>query len=135
VKLYVKVIAFSEEDGLKSTKEQLIEIPAKARKMVEAVFGNDPSELLNSFATLALVAALGSADSNVQAQQAVAESVNPRTVGQPTTAGTPPKPDIFGLNDGLRIMEAMEQKERAVRAHAPQARGPGPIGFGHDRGR
>jgi hypothetical protein len=139
VKLYVKVIAFSEEDGIKSTREEIVEVSGKTLKLNEAIMGSDPEEIVSSIATSALIAALQSVQAtSVQAQMESVQSSGP--IGgrrNPQAPNAPPKVDPLSkaleLDRGLEIIEAMDRKEFASQAHAP--RGPGPIGFGSHRGR
>lgn len=154
MKLYVKVIAFSEEDGVKATREEVVEISPKVEKLTEAVMGDDPEDLVNSFATSALIAALQTVQmSSVRSQMESNQMYSGPIGGRPepnAPPGAPPKVDplakALGLDVGLQIIEAMDRKEHDARAHehamrgggrhqpAP-ASGPGPIGFGPHRGR
>lgn len=142
MKLYVKVIAFSEEHGIKSTREELVEIPVKVQRLNEVVMGSEPDVLLEGFATSALVAALGTVQIGGQSP---AQDIITGTSGAPIggrreesapTHGGRPGPGASGGGDplakalGLDIIEAMDAKERHVRPV-----GPGPIGFGTNRGR
>ncbi len=154
MKLYVKVIAFSEEDGVKATREEIVEISSKVLRLTEAVMGSDAEELVNALSTSALIAALqtvqiGGAQSRMEASQGSGPIGGGR---RPTNEGgarqqSSPLEAALGLDVGLQIIESMDAKDRNARAHAQEMRGggrqgggglphsPGPLGFGPDRGR
>lgn len=158
MKLLVKIVAISEEHGLKATREEVVEISPKVRKLTEAVMGDDAVELLNSFATTAAIAALqtvqmGGMQSRMEAQSNASGPIGGRPQVQEDGRPAPPRVDplskALGLDAGLEIIEAMDAKERG---HAPPMRGgghvrgggggggglplsPGPVGFGPDRNR
>lgn len=137
MKLYVKVIAYSEEDGIKSTREEVVEIPTKVLKLNEAIMGKgDTGGILEGFATSALVAALGTVRIGGPSK---AQEIISGTGGGPIGGRGPVVNEEGKATDplaaalGLDIIEAMDQKEAPVRRQAPA--GPGPIGFGPHRGR
>lgn len=147
MKLYVKVIAVSEEDGLKSTREDLVEIPQKLIRLNEALMGKDPEATLQGFAVSALAAALQTVQVGAQNQgagSAIFGATGHGPIGGPVSQpqhhaegsqhGAPPaapRIDALGAAMGLDIIEAMDRREAR---QAPQP-GPGPIGFGKDRHR
>jgi len=154
MKLFVKVIAISEEDGLKATREELIEIPAKVQRLNEVVMGQEPSALLEGFATSALVAALGTVQ--VGGQSRASDVFSGLGSGGPigghapaqTPDGQPAPKDPLSEALGLDIIEAMDQREQYGHGPAyPRGAAPprpaasqgtpgwGPIGFGPDRRR
>lgn len=159
MKLYVKVVAYDEEAGLKSTKEEIIEVPAKVRKLTEAVMGDDPEELLKAFATSAYIAAVGTiqiggggAPGGKIVEAITGGSRGPIGASRGADPQTgQPKRDPLADMLGLDIIEHMEQKRGGPgpafprgeggggyerRPAAPMsASGPGPIGFGPDRNR
>jgi hypothetical protein len=144
VKLYVKVIAISEEHGLKSTREELVEIPVKVQRLNEVVMGNEPASLLEGFATSALIAALGTVQIGGQnPAQDIITGAGGAPIGgrqeEPYREPGAPAPgpgarqgggDPLAKALGLDIIEAMDARERHARPT-----GPGPIGFGNTRGR
>ncbi len=152
MKLYVKIIAFSEQDGVKSTHEECIEVSQKVLRLNEAVMGSQPEDLVNAIATSALIAALqsvqmGGMQSRMEAQQTgpIGGRATVSEDGHTQRPKSTPLESALGLDAGLAMIEAMDQKERS---RAPQhghggGRGgggqlpqsPGPIGFGPDRGR
>jgi len=137
MKLYIKVIAYSEENGVKVTREENIEIPAKVLKLNEAIMGKgNVAEILEGFATSALVAASGTVriGGPSKAQDILSgtgggpigsRNVGPVTEGKPNGGGDP-----LAAALGLDIIEAMDRREGNKRDV-----GPGPIGFGPHRGR
>jgi len=153
MKLYVKVIAFSEEDGIKVTKEEVVEIPAKVQRLNEAVMGKDPHELLEGFAVSAFIAALGTVTigAGSKAQEIVMGNTGGPIGGRGPVVNESGKPsDPLAAALGLDIIEAMDAKggggggggpafprgETRQRGAEPALPvGPGPIGFGPHRGR
>lgn len=137
MKLYVKVIAYSEEDGIKTTREEVVEIPTKVLRLNEAVMGKgDPSAILEGFATSALVAALGTVriGGPSRAQEIMTGNGGGPIGGRGPVVNEDGKAaDPLAAALGLDIIEAMNQKDAPAQRQAPA--GPGPIGFGPHRGR
>ncbi len=134
MKLYVKVIAFSEEEGIKSTREEVVEIPTKVLKLNEAVMGKeDPGAILEGFATSALVAALGTVriGGPSKAQEIISGTGTGPIGGRGPVSEDGKTSDPLAAALGLDIIEAMDQKEGPARRQS----GPGPIGFGPHRSR
>lgn len=162
MKLFVKVIAISEENGLKATREELVEIPVKVQRLNEVVMGKDPAALLDGFATSAMVAALQTVQVGGQNRAAdILTGVGSGPIGGHTPPPAPgpdgapaqaaPK-DPLAEALGLDIIEAMDQREQRTHGPAyprgyqapPQPAQPaprvgglqwGPIGYGPDRTR
>jgi hypothetical protein len=134
MKLYVKVIAYSEEEGIKSTREEVVEIPTKVLKLNEAVMGKgNPGDILEGFATSALVAALGTVriGGPSKAQEIISGTGTGPIGGRGPVNEDGQSSDPLAAALGLDIIEAMDQKEGPARRQA----GPGPIGFGPHRSR
>lgn len=137
MKLAIKVIAFSEEHGLKSTKAEIVEIPVKVVRLNEVIMGSDIEGILDGFAVSALVAALQTVQAG--AQRGPAAGVLGGDTGGAPIGGSGRQPVEEGGGGrkheplatalGLDLIEAMDAKDARTRP----APGPGPIGFGPHR--
>ena len=153
IEVQITVVAIDRGRGVKSTREDVVEVPGKTIKLFE-VLGGDEDEVLRRIGDTVFASALrevqgGRMDLGRALTEAGGGRIGGRGQGRAPVAeeagrAAAPKPKSGVGGDltamlGLDIIRAGVNRDRAARAAsapvpgrpgpAPRAMGPGPIGF------
>lgn len=111
MKVYIKVVAYDESQGLKATRDGTVEVPRSTVKLHEAMFGGDPADMLRVIGDSVYASAVGSVqmpESGSSTRSALAEAKTGAPVGAGHGAG---KQDPLAAMLGLDLIDEMDRKE------------------------
>lgn len=144
MKMRITVVAMDEAAGIKSTFEEVVDVPKKLVKLHE-MFGSDESSRLRAVGQTVFAAAMRSLSSGGKASaSALMEGAPSGRIGgrapapaqaAPTGPAGPPAPenaagDPLGNMLGLDLIRRANASEAQAAQHQPQQQqGPGAAGF------
>lgn len=133
MKVLIHVCAIDEERGVKSTKEEVVEVPKGVLALHEMFAGNDADKLLSAIS----IAVFSGAMKELQASRrnpsaALAEQVDRGAkVGGSTPEATDPMAEALGLDIIRKDVRGGQQPPRQQQPQQPQRpMGPPPTSFG-----
>jgi hypothetical protein len=146
MRVLIHVCAMDEENGIKATREDVIDVPGKVVKLHEMIGGGDEHAVLRRIGDSVFAAAMrelqaGRVDVNKALTAAGGGRIGGRDPAQAVAEATgeaPARPAVdLAATLGLDLIQAQVRKERAQptapgRPVAPpqqRAAGPGPVGF------
>jgi len=144
MKVLIHVCAMDEENGIKATRESVIDVPGKVVKLHEMVGGGDEAAVLRRIGDTVFAAAMRELQAGrVDVNKALTAAGGGRIGGRSgsaqavteTSEAAPARPAMdLAATLGLDLIQAQNRKERPRpapgRTMTPQrGGGPGPVGF------
>ena len=140
MKVYIQVVAFDEELGMKSSREEELEVPGAVLKLHE-MFANDQDNVAEQMLNVMRDAVFMGAAKELQASRRnPGAALNEQVAAGGKVGGSGGK-NPLGEMLGLDLIQNANKKAVPQQQPVPQPRpappqvGPGPVGFGPHRSR